>query len=377
MELKIAHLPVTRPGLTCGLHISLMRKGYASGTKERTPILLFRTFMPTPSPRYGIAEWYGKDLTTLSPDQRQLFGKIALGQAEGTVTPQCPFLSTLIPNSKCNKSGGVCSIRKFSSGADGAGAVVPDTRPVAVCPSRFLQDIEDDKSLFVWISEKMLGIDHPTVVKETPFLRTVSDVERPPETAPGMQAEADEEKKAGRIDWIVLNPATLDAPELDWCAVETQALYFSGRSMDHEFEAYAAAPQTVLYPIKFRRPDYRSSGPKRLAPQLDVKVPVLRNWGKKVVVVIDSFFFENMNRLIDAYPRAVDDSERRDNAEIVWFVVKFDEQLRLRADKVIYTTLDSSRRALNATEPLSKAAFTAVLKGVVIDPDRTNKVFRV
>ena len=56
-----------------------------------------------------------------------------------------------------------------------------------------------------------------------------------------------------------------------------------------------------------RRPDYRSSGPKRLSPQLDVKVPVLRNWGKKVVVVIDRFFYDNMNTLADAYPRARND----------------------------------------------------------------------
>lgn len=179
-----------------------------------------------------------------------------------------------------------------------------------------------------------------------------------------------------KIDWIVVNPASMNAAELEWCAIETQALYFSGDRMRPEFDAYAAAPSAVLYPVGKRRPDYRSSGPKRLAPQLDVKVPVLRNWGKKVAVVIDRFFFENMNQLDDAYPRARNDAERRDNADVVWFVVDYDSSLKLQAHSVTYTTLDSSRRALNATEPFSKGDFTSQLKATIDNPGMTNKVFK-
>src|SRR5260363_405168 len=36
-------------------------------------------------------------------------------------------------------------------------------------PSRFLQTLDDGKSVFVWISEKMLDVANPTVIKETPF----------------------------------------------------------------------------------------------------------------------------------------------------------------------------------------------------------------
>jgi hypothetical protein len=128
--------------------------------------------------------------------------------------------------------------------------------------------------------------------------------------------------------------------------------------------------------VGHRRPDYRSSGPKRLSPQLDVKVPVLRNWGKKVVVVIDRFFYDNMNSLADAFPRAKNDKERRDNADVVWFVVDYNDQNQLKESVVIYTTLDSSRRALNATEPLSKSDFTINLKSVISDKSRANKVFK-
>jgi len=184
-------------------------------------------------------------------------------------------------------------------------------------------------------------------------------------------------KKAGRIDWIVVNPTTGDVGELEWCAVETQSLYFSGDKMRPEFEAYAAKPSPVLFPVGRRRPDYRSSGPKRLSPQLDVKVPVLRNWGKKVVVVVDRYFYDNMSALTDAYPRARNDQERLDNSDVVWFVVDYDENLSMTAYKVIFTTLESSRQALNATEPLSKSDFTRDLKSVMGDTSQTNKVFKV
>lgn len=340
-----------------------------------------------PAPRYSVAEWYGRDITALTDEERQTFGQIASRQMETgdlSETLPCPFLSNLIPGSRCNKKGGVCSIRKFAATGGGAGAVVPGDNPVTTCPLRFIQDVEDGKSIFVWVAEKMLDISDPIVVKETPFLRKVSDPQRPveaaedPAVAQDVEEEAEAEKKAGRIDWILVKPESMaNADDMEWCAVETQALYFSGKKMKHEFDAYAAAPGPVLYPIENRRPDYRSSGPKRLSPQLDVKVPVLGRWGKKVVIVIDRFFFDNMNRLEEAFARARDDRARRDNAEVVWFIVDYDEQMRLRAREVHYTTLDSSRKALNATEPLDKVAFTHQLKAVINNPQRANKVFRV
>lgn len=329
-----------------------------------------------PMPRYGIAEWFGNDITTMTNDERQRYGQLALKQdATGDISnaPICPFLATLVPGSKCNKASGVCSIRRYALGPNESGKPVLSDKVVTVCPSRFLQTLDNGKTLFVWIAEKMLDADDPTVVKETPFLRKVSDT-----NARGT-VPADEEgegKKAGRIDWIIVNPSSMDSGELEWCAIETQALYFSGDKMRPEFDAYAKTPSPVLFPIGRRRPDYRSSGPKRLSPQLDVKVPVLRNWGKKVVIVIDRYFYDNMNALVDAYPRARNDQEKRDNSDVVWFVVDYDDALNMIASEVIYTSLESSRRALNATEPLSKADFTRDLKKVINDSSRANKVFK-
>ena len=331
-----------------------------------------------PQPRYGIAEWFGRDITRLTPEERQAFGQLAAKQDEtGNLSEAhpCPFLATLIPSARCNKASGVCAIRRYAPGPGASGVTVGGEKIVTVCPSRFLQHVAEGQSLFAWIADKMLDIASPTVVKETPFLRKVSDATKADEANEG-EPDEDEGKKAGRIDWILVNPGTMTAGELEWCAVETQALYFSGDKMRPEFDAYAAAPSPVLYPVGKRRPDYRSSGPKRLSPQLDVKVPVLRNWGKKVVVVIDRFFFDNMNALTDAYARARNDQERRDNADVVWFVVDFDANMHLRPSTVVFTTLESSRRALNATEPLSKADFTRELKAVIDDGNRTNKVFK-
>lgn len=339
------------------------------------------------APRYGIAEWFGKDVSTMSTEERLAFGELAMRQIEaekGVVVdaPQCPFLSTLIAGARCNKRGGVCSFRKFAYGVDGVATTVESDKVVTACPSRFIQEVADGKTIFAWISEKMLDTTSPIIVKETPFLRKISDLLQPLETkidsqiAEDVAEEAEDEKKAGRIDWILVNPNSMNSSDLDWCAVETQALYFSGDKMELEFAAHSKNPNTLLFPTGKRRPDYRSSGPKRLSPQLDVKVPVLRNWGKKVVIVIDRYFFENMNRLDDSYSRAKDDRARRDNAEIIWFIVDYDDEMRLRAGDIIYTTLESSRKALNATEPLSKVDFTNNLKAVINRVSRGNKVFR-
>lgn len=338
--------------------------------------------MPRPSaPRYGIAEWFGKDIAALSPEERQEFGRIAIMREDTrnlSAPPFCPFLSSVIPESKCNKAGGVCSIRQYTQNQDGSGTPVQGDKIVTVCPIRFLQPLNEEDTLFLWIAEKLLGISDATVVKETPFLRKILDVplEVGSEVIDSDQETEDDKKRAGRIDWLLVNPKTMDSSELEWCAVETQSLYFSGNKMRLEFQAYADAPSPILYPVGKRRPDFRSSGAKRLSPQLDVKVPVLRTWGKKVAVLIDRYFYERMGALNDAFPRAKNDKERRDNAEVVWFVIDYDEALHMRRSQVVFTTLDSSRKALEAAEPLSKADFTRVLREVINNPRRSNKVFK-
>jgi hypothetical protein len=103
--------------------------------------------------------------------------------------------------------------------------------------------VNEGKSLFVWIAEKMLDISNPIVVKETPFLRKIEEFGVNADSKDDVAAEAaEEQKRAGRIDWILVNPATLEARDLEWCAVETQALYFSGDNTPVEFAAYEVPP---------------------------------------------------------------------------------------------------------------------------------------
>lgn len=321
-----------------------------------------------PTARYGIAEWFGKGVETLTPAQRTECAEQAIHQdttGDLAAAPICPFLSTLIPGAQCNKAGGVCSIRQYTKGPEGDGQPVAGSKVATLCPSRFLEPMTDGQTIFQWIGQLMLDEPNPIIVKETPFLHTLSD-----------NPSKGDARKAGRIDWIVVKRSSMTASELEWCAIETQAVYFSGGKMRQEFDAFAAAPSVVAHPVGTRRPDYRSSGPKRLSPQLGVKVPVLRNWGKKVAVVVDRYFYDNMYHLTDAFPHAKSDAERRDNAEVVWFVVDYDEDLRMVKDLVIYTSLDRSRDALDATAPLSKTDFTRELKQLIEDGERPDKVFK-
>lgn len=53
--------------------------------------------------RYGIGEWYGRPLLSLSPAERRAYAAIAMAEA---APPTCPFRPMV-----CNKRGGVCSIQ--------------------------------------------------------------------------------------------------------------------------------------------------------------------------------------------------------------------------------------------------------------------------
>ncbi len=101
-----------------------------------------------------------------------------------------------------------------------------------------------------------------------------------------------------------------------------------------------------------RRPDWRSSGPKRLLPQLQIKVPTISRWGKKVAVVVDEAFFESLVGL---------ESEKYlSNSDIAWFVVGYDQTeigWSLTPRKVVFTKLDASVRALTGGVPLDQQRF--------------------
>lgn len=290
---------------------------------------------PRPAARYGIAEWFGDDPQDLSHTERVERAGLAADKATGVHA--CRFAAALDPGARCGKPGGVCSMRRFLR--DGDAARPTDDSPVVFCPQRFLED----GAVLRWVGATMLGSERPICIREIPFLaKQAADGET-------------EDKRAGRIDWVLVHPDA--GPALRWCALESQSVYFSGRAMADDFSAWATCPDgSAPFPTAVRRPDYRSSGPKRLAPQLRVKVPELRAWGAKTAVVVDEYFFSQMRGVAEL--AAGDTADRLANAGVVWFVVGFDGA-RLQPRRAVFTRLDNAIDALNATRPVGKTAFEA------------------
>lgn len=287
--------------------------------------------------RFGIGEWYGKSFTFLSPDERRTFAGIqsSKGRKPSFV---CPFQSTSAVEVVCNKPGGVCSLRLYQKSAPGGDVVAAEGEAGqlrTICPQRF----EEGRIIYNWVGETLLGCGEPLVLGEIGFLESPSSGEE--EEAPS---------DVGRIDKVLVVP---NSRPLAWCALEVQAVYFQGRAMRFDFQTIRMHRRNTLpFPEVSRRPDYRSSGPKRLMPQLQIKVPSLRRWGKKMAVVVDRSFFNSMGRM-----RTV---PQISNCDVAWFVVKFEEGergFRLTRDAVHYTTLEDSVEGLTAGVPVSLEVF--------------------
>ena len=276
--------------------------------------------MSSPGHRYGIGEWFGFSPAALPLEERR-----ALLAARSL---PCPFRRD---GGNCAKIGGVCSLRLYAN--RGGVAVPAENKLRVVCPRRF----EESSSVFRWIGAEMLGTGNPEVVQEVGFLRAESG-----------------DRSVGRIDMVLVRREK--SRLLDWCAVEIQAVYFSGPAMGDEIKRLAEAQNSPPFPAKIRRPDYRSSGPKRLMPQLMIKAPTLRRWGKKIAVVVDRSFYNALGNM-----KTVSDLS---NGDIGWFTVGFEEsadgkQFRLVPDQLFVTTLEHATEGLTGGFPISQNEFEA------------------
>ncbi|HEX5411371.1 MAG TPA: NotI family restriction endonuclease [Terriglobia bacterium] len=288
-----------------------------------------------PRLRFGIGEWYGVPLTALGLEQRRRFAQIQfLPKSEKPRVP-CPFQQ----DTECSKAGGVCSLQLYEKSTD-SGEVRPAAgepgRLRTVCPSRF----EERQLIYRWVGEVVLGSNDPVILGEIGFLESASSTEL--EATPA---------DVGRIDRVLVDPRN---EPFSWCALEFQAVYFQGRAMKNDFTMIRDHSAVELpFPEVLRRPDYRSSGPKRLMPQLQIKVPSLRRWGKKMAVVVDQSFFEAMGKM-----RSV---PHISNCDVVWFVLGYEPaengHYRLVKKNVHFTTLEDSVEGLTAGVPVSLATF--------------------
>lgn len=268
--------------------------------------------------RYGIGEWFGEPFATMSTSRRLELAQSALGRSE---SPECPFKSG---GENCTKAGGVCSLQAYEAEDSRISTLVGP--PVVVCPYRFDQDNLIPK----WLAE-IAGFDEVYIAREVPFMRA-----------------AITGREAGRIDLVLAN----NSEASDWYGLEVQAVYFSGAGMVPEFERIANDTQKKPpAPVGIRRPDWRSSSAKRLMPQLEVKVPTLRRWGKKLAVAVDLPFFNAIGGVSER------PSHDLNEGDIIWLVPQLDRHQRLVRHHWEVLSLEDSSLKLLAAEPVRREDF--------------------
>src|SRR5438552_2555108 len=161
--------------------------------------------------RYGTAELFGYNFSGLTPQKIREFSAAHYKEIP------CPFKPIVPgkPTPTCGKRGGVCSLRRYS--LDDSGTVAPIGQLVTSCPQRFLEQ----SLVFEWVGEILLGNPRPVVISEVPFLMGETE---------SREQEAD---AVGMIDKVLVS---VSGQSLRWCALEMQAVYFSGKSMENDFK---------------------------------------------------------------------------------------------------------------------------------------------
>jgi hypothetical protein len=167
-------------------------------------------------------------------------------------------------------------------------------------------------------------------------------------------------QSAGNID-IVLVSYDDRGRVLDFGAVEVQAVYISG-NVRKPFAAYMSDPNgwesvewsklADYYPT----PDYLSSSRKRLVPQLLYKGKILREWGKKQVIVVQKSFFNTLPVL----PQV-----EQTQSEIAWSLYDLEQQgerLNLVLSDTVYTEYWAAMNQISSPETGKIEDFLEVLQ---------------
>ena len=227
----------------------------------------------------------------------------------------CPFRQARCTKYESENPLGICSLVE--------GGVV-----VITCPCRFREGgvIFRDAAQFAFGSEAQTAI-----IPEVPFLR--STIGR---------------AKLGKIDFVIAKHA--GGRLIDFCALEVQSVYMSGAAMRREFTHFLETGE-ILEPASNRHADYRSSSHKRLMPQLMLKVPALRRWGKKLLIAVHHDFYDWLPPCPKADPS---------NAELTWLVyqAKSDgDAYRLTLRETVPTTLEGAVQSLTAAVPPPREEF--------------------
>lgn len=223
----------------------------------------------------------------------------------------CPFRNT--PCTKASKSDpiGICSL------SDGKTAA-------SLCPVRFLES----GKIFRDAAKIAFGVGIEFAI--FPEIRLLK-VEEETRT-----------RKIGKVDFLI---GRIEESKItDFAAIEVQAVYFSGGKTRPPMEYYLEHGHLDLASSD-RRPDFRSSAQKRLAPQLQLKVPVFRRWGKKFFVVVDSHFFANLPSF---------KATTASNSEVTWLSYPIEKQgdnYTLSEADIVYSEWDEIQTSLREGTP--------------------------
>ncbi|MGB7433760.1 MAG: NotI family restriction endonuclease [Ahrensia sp.] len=229
----------------------------------------------------------------------------------------CPFRMGLCTKSSKTNPIGICSL------SDGINAA-------ALCPVRFLEnDIIFKDAARIAFGD---GAEF-AVFPEVRILKIASTREK------------ERERKIGKVDFLI---GLINGSEItDFAAVEVQAVYFSGNEI-RSVQQHFLDKRTLEGVDATRRPDFRSSAQKRLIPQLELKVPVFRRWGKKFFVVVDQQFFAALPEF---------KTTTQGNSEVTWLaypLAKKAANYSLGTADIVFSAWDEIRTALregDAPEP--------------------------
>jgi Restriction endonuclease NotI len=109
---------------------------------------------------YGTGELYGFDFSTLPAERIR---ELSQASHKNVVCPFKPVQSGK-PAPKCNKKGGVCSLRQFVK--DEVDKIEGKGEPVTTCLNRFLEG----DLVARWVGEILLGTSKPSVISQLPSL---------------------------------------------------------------------------------------------------------------------------------------------------------------------------------------------------------------
>ncbi|MCL5067448.1 MAG: hypothetical protein M1368_03740 [Thaumarchaeota archaeon] len=263
-----------------------------------------------------LAEVFGWPITNRTPEAER-YRKNKL----------CPF-NNKVPSctkDKANDPLGVCSIFE-------------DKQTIITCPIRFREEwlIAEDAARFFFDNDASWT--------------SIAEVRLPDNDG----------NTAGNIDLVLV---TYDSRGhvLDFGSLEVQAVYISG-NIRRPFERYMSSkPRPTHFEWEgpnFPKADFLSSSRKRLAPQMLYKGGILKAWGKKQAVALQTSFFETLPKLKEV-PK-----ERADVAWLLYDLVpdKGTGQFKLTLQKIVYTEFKSALLQITTAKPGKVGEFVEVLQ---------------